>query len=61
MEKARRLGISSIRVYKLNTEQHIQFLTSKKAYVAYVEYWNSKIKETRKIGRPYQNKNRRTG
>ncbi len=43
MEKARRMGIESMLSYKLNVEQHIRFLTSRKAYVAYVEYWNSKL------------------
>ena len=43
MEKARRLGIKKIQAYKLNVEQHIRFLTSKEAYVAYIEYWNSKL------------------
>lgn len=59
MEKARRMGISSVQAYKLNVEQHIRFLTSRKAYVAYVEYWNSKLKAKRRIGRSYQ-KNRPT-
>ena len=44
MEKARRVGLKSILAYRLNVEQHINFLTSKKAYVAYIEYWNSKLK-----------------
>ena len=44
MEKARRMGIESILSYKLNVEQHMRFLTSRKAYVAYVEYWNSKLR-----------------
>lgn len=43
MEKARRLGIENILAYRLTVDQHIQFLTSQKAYVAYVEYWNSKM------------------
>ena len=43
MEKARRAGLNNILAYKLNVEQHINFLTSKRAYVAYVEYWNSKL------------------
>ena len=43
MEKARRMGINNIRAYKLNVEQHMRFLTSKKAYAAYIEYWNSKL------------------
>jgi hypothetical protein len=45
MEKARRLGIINLKAYKLNVEQHLRFLTNKQAYVAYVEYWNSKLKE----------------
>ena len=44
MEKARRMGIKSILAYRLNVEQHMRFLTSKKAYFAYIDYWNSKLK-----------------
>jgi len=44
LEKARRMGVKSIQAYRLNVEQHMKFLTSKKAYVAYIEYWNSKLK-----------------
>lgn len=44
MEKARRMGINSMLAYKLNVEQHMKFLINKKAYVAYIEYWNSKLK-----------------
>lgn len=43
MEKARRVGLKSMLAYSLNVEQHMKFLTSKKAYVAYVAYWNSKL------------------
>lgn len=43
MEKARRLGMKNIWAYKLNVEQHIQFLTKKEAYLSYVRYWNGKI------------------
>jgi hypothetical protein len=50
MEKARRMGLKSVRAYKLSVEQHIRFLTSKEAYQAYVGYWNSKLKEMRKNG-----------
>lgn len=45
MEKARRMGIKSVQAYKLNVEQHLKFMTSKKAYVTYIEYWNSKLKK----------------
>jgi hypothetical protein len=50
MEKARRLGINSIRAYKLNAGQHIRFLTTRKAYEIYIDYWNGKLKELKKIG-----------
>lgn len=48
MEKARRLGMEKISAYILYPEQHMQFLTTEKGYVAYIEYWNGKLKEQRK-------------
>ncbi len=42
MEKARNEGLEHIMAYRLNVKQHIQFLISKRAYSAFVEYWNSK-------------------
>jgi len=44
MEKARRTGVKSIQAYKLNAKQHMRFLTSQRAYISYIEYWNSKLK-----------------
>jgi len=44
MEKARRLGIERIPAFKLSPEQHLQFLTTEKGYLAYIEYWNGKMK-----------------
>jgi len=44
MEKARRMGVQTLVAYKLNVEQHLPFLTSKKAYLAYIEYWNGKLR-----------------
>jgi hypothetical protein len=44
MEKARKMEISQILAYKLNVKQHIEFLTERKAYLSYVEYWNGKLK-----------------
>ena len=49
MEKARRVGINSIGAYKMEVQQHIRFLTSEKAYEAYIEYWNSKLNEMGKM------------
>jgi hypothetical protein len=45
MEKARRLGRTSVPAYRLGVEQHIRFLTSKKDYEIYIGYWNDKISE----------------
>jgi len=45
MQKARRMGIKSMSAYKLNAEQHMKFLTTKKGYEAYIEYWNDKLKQ----------------
>ena len=44
MEKARRMGEKSILAYKLNVKQHLTFLTEKKAYLSYIDYWNGKCK-----------------
>lgn len=44
MEKARRMGIKTLMAYKLSVEQHMPFLTSKKAYLAYIECRNSKLR-----------------
>ena len=48
MEQARRLGMEKIPAYKLGPCQHVQFLTTEKGYLAYIEYWNSKLKEQRR-------------
>ncbi|MBM4148323.1 MAG: hypothetical protein FJ224_04700 [Lentisphaerae bacterium] len=45
--KARRSGVSTLHAHKLTAAQHLPFLTSKKAYLAYVEYWNGKVKGSR--------------
>ncbi|KFO68111.1 hypothetical protein ER57_06340 [Smithella sp. SCADC] len=45
LEKAYRMEMEYITAYKLKPEQHMPFLTSLKAYHAYIEYWNSKIKD----------------
>lgn len=43
LEKAYQMKLIHISAYKLKPEQHMPFLTSFKAYRAYIEYWNSKI------------------
>jgi len=47
MEKARRLNREKVLAYKLSPEQHLQFLTTEKGYLAYIEYWNDKLKAAR--------------
>ena len=44
VEKARKDGVGILPAYKLKPEQHINFLTTKKGYEAYIEFWNSKLK-----------------
>ena len=51
-EKARRIGSNNIWAYKLEMHQHIAFLTSMKAYLSYIEYWNGKIKQIRRQKKP---------
>jgi hypothetical protein len=41
--KARRDGVLSIPAYRIRCPEHVAFLTSTRAYEAYVEYWNSKV------------------
>lgn len=45
LEKAYRMGVEHVAAYKLKPQQHMLFLTSLKAYHAYIEYWNSKVKD----------------
>lgn len=41
--RARREGIASIPAYRVPCPEHVAFLTSTRAYLTYVEYWNSKV------------------
>jgi len=43
LERAFRLGKETLPAYKLTASQHIAFLTSQRAYDAYVDYWNEKV------------------
>ena len=45
LEKACRAGIDQIPAYRIYANQHLAFLTTIKAYKAYIEYWNSKVDE----------------
>lgn len=48
MEQARRLGLEKLPAYRISPEQHIQFLTTEQGYMAYIEYWNDKLKDLQK-------------
>jgi hypothetical protein len=45
VHKAQRAGVKNLNAYKLDHTQHIRFLTELRGYTAYIEYWNSKIKQ----------------
>ena len=48
IEKARRSDVETLQAYRLNAAQHVRFLTSTRAYLAFVGYWNSKVGEAGK-------------
>ncbi len=43
LEKAYRYNIDKIPVCRVYAKQHLAFLTSVRAYNAYIEYWNGKV------------------
>jgi hypothetical protein len=43
--KARRDGVPTVMARKVGCPHHVAFLTSMRAYEAYVEYWNGKVKD----------------
>ena len=45
VEKAGREGLKTIAARRIGPEQHLAFLTSVRAYEAYVRYWNAKLAE----------------
>jgi hypothetical protein len=49
--KAKRDGVPTIHARRITFPRHVPFLTTTKAYGKYVEYWNSKVKETRIVRR----------
>ena len=51
LAKARRENATGIPVRRVRCPEHVPFLTSTRAYVAYVEYWNSKVKEMTPVTR----------
>ena len=45
VERAVREGLKTISARRIGPEQHLAFLTSVRAYEAYVRYWNTKLAE----------------
>ncbi len=45
LEKAFRNGIRKILSFRVGPKHHCHFLTSEKAYLTYISYWNSKVDE----------------
>lgn len=41
--KARREGVMNLPAHRIACPHHLRFLTSTRAYGAYVEYWNEKL------------------
>jgi len=60
MERARRMGLASVQAYKVNVAQHIRFLTTNRAYLAYIEYWNQKVRATGENGSRAKGRRTRT-
>ncbi|MDO8803979.1 MAG: ParB/Srx family N-terminal domain-containing protein [Elusimicrobiota bacterium] len=46
VERAAREGLKTIAARRIAAEHHIVFLTSLRSYLAYIEYWNSKLTDT---------------
>lgn len=43
LEKAYRDNTEKVPAFRVYADQHLSFLTSERAYRAYVEYWNEKV------------------
>ena len=48
MEKARRMGIEKIKAYKVHAIYLPDFIVIKKGYLAFVDYWNYRLKSYNK-------------
>lgn len=57
--KARREGLRRMPVHRVRCPEHLTFLTSARAYEAYVEYWNSKLNVGPRRPRRIRRSNRR--
>ena len=58
LTKARREGLYRMPVHRVRCPEHLFFLTSARAYEAYVEYWNSKLDGVAQCARGVRARNR---
>jgi len=49
LEKARKQRIEFVPAFKIAPEQHMAFLTTSSGYTAYIDYWNQKVKNNRRL------------
>lgn len=49
LEKARKLGMEFVPAFRVAAEQHMAFLTTSASYTAYIDYWNQKVKNPRRL------------
>ena len=49
LEKARKMGMEFVPAFKIAPEQHMAFLTTSAGYTAYIEYWNQKVNNLRRL------------
>ena len=47
--RARRDGVRVLPGWRIRCPEHVAFLTSRMAYEKYVEYWNGKVKDLRRL------------
>jgi hypothetical protein len=58
LAKAHREGLRRMPVHRVRCPEHLGFLTSARAYEAYVEYWNSKLDSVPRNTRRVRRRNR---
>jgi len=49
IEKARKRGMEFVPAFRVAAEQHMAFLTTCAGYTAYIDYWNQKVKNLRRL------------
>lgn len=49
LEKARKRGMEFVPAFRVAPEQHMAFLITCAGYTAYIDYWNQKVKNIRRL------------